>query len=188
MSLSNWLRDYLFIPLGGSRGSRWQTCRNLMITMTLGGLWHGAAWTFVVWGGLHGSYLCSHRAFKGWCGPKLKWLLSTPPGHLVCIGLTFFAFNVALVFFRAQTFATAGQMLGRMFSPSAGLGTPLPRQSLYVLFGVVLLCHLLGHKDRWKKVLEAIPAPARGVAYACATCVALVLAPDSGKTFIYFQF
>src|SRR5262245_60955828 len=64
ISLSSWLRDYLFIPLGGSRQGRWLTYRNLMITMTLGGLWHGANWTFVAWGVLHGALLIGHRAFQ----------------------------------------------------------------------------------------------------------------------------
>ncbi len=64
ISLSTWLRDYLFIPLGGSRGSGWMTARNLMITMTLGGLWHGANWTFVLWGVIHGVLLVSHRRFQ----------------------------------------------------------------------------------------------------------------------------
>ena len=67
MSLSSWLRDYLFIPLGGSRGTPRQTNRNLMITMTLGGLWHGASWTFVVWGMLHGGMLILHRLFRSFC-------------------------------------------------------------------------------------------------------------------------
>ena len=62
MTLSRWLRDYLYIPLGGNRGSIGKTYRNLMITMLLGGLWHGASWTFVVWGGLHGVYLCVGQA------------------------------------------------------------------------------------------------------------------------------
>ena len=67
ISLSSWLRDYLFIPLGGSRGGNWATYRNLMITMTLGGLWHGANWTFVVWGILHGGLLVVHREFQDLC-------------------------------------------------------------------------------------------------------------------------
>jgi alginate O-acetyltransferase complex protein AlgI len=67
ISLSTWLRDYLFIPLGGSRGSGWKTARNLMITMLLGGLWHGANWTFLIWGGLHGAMLVTHRLFRNWC-------------------------------------------------------------------------------------------------------------------------
>ena len=61
MSLSRFLRDYLFIPLGGSRGGQWATCRNLMLTMLLGGLWHGASWTFLLWGGLHGGLLVAYR-------------------------------------------------------------------------------------------------------------------------------
>ncbi len=67
ISLSSWLRDYLFIPLGGSRGGKWQTCRNLLITMTLGGLWHGASWTFIAWGLLHGLLLVGHRQFHSFC-------------------------------------------------------------------------------------------------------------------------
>src|SRR5437763_13647772 len=70
ISLSSWLRDYLFIPLGGSRGSNRQTNRNLLLTMTLGGLWHGANWTFVIWGLLHGLLLIVHRSFRSFCKPR----------------------------------------------------------------------------------------------------------------------
>ena len=66
ISLSSWLRDYLYIPLGGNRGPRWFVYRNIMITMLLGGLWHGAAWTFVIWGGLHGVALVVHREWQRW--------------------------------------------------------------------------------------------------------------------------
>ena len=68
ISLSTWLRDYLYIPLGGSRGSAWQTHRNLLITMVLGGLWHGAAWTFVLWGVYHGLLLIAYRARRAAAG------------------------------------------------------------------------------------------------------------------------
>ncbi len=83
ISLSTWLRDYLFIPLGGSRGSRWQTARNLMITMTLGGLWHGASWTFVFWGVLHGVLLIGHRIFRSFSErrPLLDRSLTKRAGH-----------------------------------------------------------------------------------------------------------
>ncbi len=79
ISLSSWLRDYLFIPLGGSRGSQWFVARNLMITMTLGGLWHGASWNFVIWGVLHGMLLILHRLFQHLCErlPSLSWFLET---------------------------------------------------------------------------------------------------------------
>src|SRR5436853_633867 len=79
ISLSTWLRDYLFIPMGGSRGTTWQTNRNLMATMALGGLWHGASWTFVVWGILHGSMLIVHRLFQAFCKKhwRVDWVLQT---------------------------------------------------------------------------------------------------------------
>src|SRR5947209_14618581 len=82
MSLSSWLRDYLFIPLGGSRGTTWQTCRNLLVTMTLGGLWHGASWTFIIWGVLHGLLLIGHRFFRAFCEPRpvLQRVLHSIPG------------------------------------------------------------------------------------------------------------
>src|SRR5438876_774118 len=82
ISLSSWLRDYLFIPLGGSRGTAWRTNGNLLATMTLGGLWHGASWTFVVWGILHGVFLIIHRGFQAICKdrPLLDRVLQTPPG------------------------------------------------------------------------------------------------------------
>ena len=85
MSLSTWLRDYLFVPLGGSRSGEWSTARNLMLTMTLGGLWHGASWTFVVWGLYHGLLLVGHRAFRRFCESRPAWasLWMTIPGTIL---------------------------------------------------------------------------------------------------------
>src|SRR5262249_15484943 len=132
ISLSSWLRDYLFIPLGGSRGTIWQTNRNLMITMALGGLWHGANWTFVVWGVLHGSYLIIHRYFKAFCEarPRLDGVLQNPLGMLLRMTLTFAAVCFGWIFFRAQTFTDASMILHRMFVPMPyGLGSPLHNRS-----------------------------------------------------------
>jgi alginate O-acetyltransferase complex protein AlgI len=106
MSLSFWLRDYLFIPLGGSRHGRARTLRNLLITMFLGGLWHGASWTFVVWGLLHGIYLVVHSVLRG------RGL--TPRSAVVNRVVTFVAVVVAFVIFRAPNLATAGDMLAAM--------------------------------------------------------------------------
>ena len=104
ISLSTWLRDYLFFPLGGSRGGTWQTCRNFMITMTLGGLWHGASWNFVLWGALHGVYLSVNRAFRAFCEarPRLDGLLQTPAGVAGRMALTFFCVYQGFVLFRAD--------------------------------------------------------------------------------------
>src|ERR1051325_3560481 len=73
MSLSNWLRDYLYIPLGGSRGGRWRTCRNLFITMTIAGLWHGSAWHFVLFGTANGCLLIGHRWYRDLGGNNPRW-------------------------------------------------------------------------------------------------------------------
>ena len=123
ISLSSWLRDYLYIPLGGNRHGPARTYAALMGTMLLGGLWHGAAWTFVVWGGLHGLYLGVERwlrgRFAGW----------TPgPAAIVALGLlTYILVNITWVFFRAKDFTVASTMLTSM----AGLADkPVPMIAL----------------------------------------------------------
>jgi alginate O-acetyltransferase complex protein AlgI len=190
MSLSSWLRDYLFIPLGGSRGTNWQTCRNLLITMALGGLWHGASWTFVVWGVLHGVLLIVHRQFQAFCKPRpgLDRALQSAAGRVLCVAATFVAVTLGWVFFRSTTFGIAAEMLHRMVVPHHGLGTPLHNRSLWYLVGVVVLCHALARRGAWKKLEVRLPAPVLGFGYAFVLTVALVLAPHSGQAFIYFQF
>ena len=111
ISLSTWLRDYLYIPLGGNRGGHWQTSRNLMVTMLLGGLWHGAAWTFVLWGGIHGLWLGVHRFLRSnrqSVGPEtawskfMKWFVTF---HLVCL---------TWLVFRAESVGHAVSLLCRL--------------------------------------------------------------------------
>src|SRR5580692_8312514 len=104
MTLSQFLRDYLYIPLGGNRRGRVLRYVNLMITMMLGGLWHGAAWTFVIWGALHGIYLCINHAWANY-GPSIPQRLARPAGVLAFV-LTFLAVVVAWVFFRADSLAS----------------------------------------------------------------------------------
>ncbi|HEX7450317.1 MAG TPA: MBOAT family protein [Pirellulales bacterium] len=190
ISLSSWLRDYLFIPLGGSRGTAWQTNRNLLITMTLGGLWHGASWTFVAWGVLHGLLLVGHRYFRDFCRtrPALERALASPPGTAGRIALTFFTVCMAWVFFRATTFTAAATVFGHLFAAHQGLALPMHKESLLVLAGVVLGCHLVGMAGLWPKWSVRVPAPLLGMSYALLLTVTLVLAPDAGKAFIYFQF
>jgi alginate O-acetyltransferase complex protein AlgI len=190
ISLSSWLRDYLFIPLGGSRGSSWKTCRNLMITMTLGGLWHGASWTFVVWGVLHGVLLVLHRTFQSFCErrPGLDGLLKTIPGTALRLSATFLTVCVGWVFFRAVTFEQALTFLQRLVVPHGGLPSVLPNHSLWYLVAVVAICHALAQRNWWQQLAARLPAPVLGFGYAVVLTAALVLAPDAGKAFIYFQF
>jgi alginate O-acetyltransferase complex protein AlgI len=190
MSLSTWLRDYLFIPLGGSRGSNWQVSRNLMITMALGGLWHGASWTFVAWGILHGALLIGHRIFAAFCKqrPTIDRILQSALGTVFRVSLTFACVSLCWVFFRATTFQTAWTFLQRLFVFHEGLGPPLHNRSLWYTVAVMAICHALARLGWWQRLSWRLPAPVLGFGYAAVLTLALVLAPDSGKAFIYFQF
>jgi alginate O-acetyltransferase complex protein AlgI len=190
ISLSTWLRDYLFIPLGGSRGGRWRTVRNLMLTMVLGGLWHGASWTFVLWGALHGALLVGHRMWTGLCAarPRLDRLQQTGPGIAFRWFLTMLCVGVGWVFFRAQDVESAWEICKRLFLPRGGLPAPLPLWMLFVFVAGVAACHVVGQFRWWPKAARRWPAPAVGLAYALLVAMTLLLAADSGQAFIYFQF
>src|SRR6266403_429846 len=116
MTLSQFLRDYLYIPLGGNRHGRILRYVNLMITMLLGGLWHGAAWTFVAWGALHGAYLCINHAWSNY-GPAVAPRFARP-ANAAALVLTFLSVVVAWVFFRANGLSSALYILSRMADPS----------------------------------------------------------------------
>ena len=120
ITLSAFLRDYLYVPLGGGRAGQVRRYLNLMITMLLGGLWHGAAWTFVVWGGLHGAYLLANHAWRARLGRSLQ----VPGGRYAARLLTFTCVVVAWVLFRADSLATAGAIIRSM---AGGHGAGLPR-------------------------------------------------------------
>ena len=139
ISLSTWLRDYLFIPLGGSRGSAWATNRNLMLTMLLGGLWHGANWTFVAWGGLHGGALAVTRAYQGWRDRRGLAPSRSPAVHVLCVFLTFHLVCATWIFFRAETFQRAWSM----FAQLSTFTTHHPNLDSRVI--AVLAVGLLGH-------------------------------------------
>ncbi len=183
ISLSTWLRDYLFIPMGGSRGGRWRTCRNLMTTMLLGGLWHGANWTFVFWGLYHGVLLMVNRVCRlpasllGWAARPF-W-----------VALTFGSVCVGWVFFRAQTFADAGTMLLRMAWPTAGADLGL-HAGLLVCGGtaLVLAGNVLSQWTGLRGWVARLPAPVVGGATAALLVLYLLLLPDESRGFLYFQF
>ena len=186
ISLSTWLRDYLYIPLGGNRDGSRRTYRNLAITMLLGGLWHGAAWTFVVWGGLHGAYLALHRHRRHHTARTAVDAVGV--GDAVPMIATFHLVALSWIFFRAETFAQAWAVLGGILTMRPG-GVGFDAFWLVVLLGVGSLLVDLQQRNRGSQtaVLEATPALRGGV--FGAMLVALVLFSGGDPVpFIYFQF
>jgi D-alanyl-lipoteichoic acid acyltransferase DltB (MBOAT superfamily) len=188
ISLSTWLRDYLYIPLGGNRKGRVRTYVNLMLTMLLGGLWHGANWTFVAWGGLHGAALLLTRAFGSWRERRGLVPSGSPVKKALSVFLTFHFVCAAWVFFRAESFGKARLF----FFELATLTTyhvNLPRQLLAVLaLGVV--CHYL--PERWylgsRDAFIRWPAPAQGLALFCVALALHNMQTAEAVPFVYFQF
>jgi alginate O-acetyltransferase complex protein AlgI len=175
MTLSFWLRDYLFIPLGGSRGGRLRTLRNLGITMILGGLWHGAAWTFVCWGLLHGTFLIVHNVCRN-AG-------LTPRSVVLNRVLTFVCVVAAFVVFRAPSLDDAGDVLAAM----AGLhGLDVGRAGLGFLAAVAALVAFVNvAPNTWE--IRLAWRPAYGLALGAAIGAAILMI--SGPTpFLYFRF
>ncbi len=189
ISLSTWLRDYLYIPLGGNRQNKFLTYRNLMITMLLGGLWHGAAWNFVIWGMLHGLYLAveryfNYRKFIDNSHQLLRFIGGVLTFHLVCL---------SWVFFRADNFDQAMSILDRLFSmdyfwnlqikDTNVFGSIVITTCLLLLFDIFLfrkldLSNLSAPKNKWSLI---------GLKVALVILI-MVFGISEGSQFIYFQF
>jgi D-alanyl-lipoteichoic acid acyltransferase DltB (MBOAT superfamily) len=183
ISLSSWLRDYLYIPLGGSRRGRWMTYRNLILTMLLGGLWHGANWNFLIWGGYHGVLLSTERLFRGQRPVDGGWSLLYPLKAL----LTFVLVMIGWVFFRAANFAQSAQILSQMFSGRLG---PMLLQPWHIELALVSLVLAVGEEmGDWSERLIAAPAPVYVLAMALMLFgIEIFGAIDASIPFIYFQF
>jgi alginate O-acetyltransferase complex protein AlgI len=187
ISLSSWLRDYLYIPLGGSRHGAVRTAVALSATMLLGGLWHGASWTFVAWGALHGLYLVGERLLTSVVGAA-AWTTATPT-RLAAGLLTFALVCVAWVFFRAEGFEHALHIVQAMAGIAAGPSV-LPRWQ-GVLVACVIGPLLLAHATLRHQTLETLAgkAPAGLRILALALCLlAVFVSPGNDRAFIYFQF
>ena len=192
ISLSSWLRDYLYISLGGNRRGRGRTHVNLMLTMLLGGLWHGAAWTFVVWGGLHGLYLAVHKRMLGDRRPADRFVWRGP-ASLVRWGLSVLATNLLVLltwlFFRAADFDQAWYFLDSFvhWESSALAGRFL---SLTVAFmALTLLLDALEYATGshvWP--LRLRPPVAAGLCTAAMIVVLVLMATTEPLPFVYFQF
>ena len=186
ISLSTWLRDYLYIPLGGSRRGRARTYVNLFLTMVLGGLWHGAAWTFVVWGAWHGGCLAAQRLFQELRGSpaRARTTGSTGAGGWL---LTMVVVMIGWVFFRSQTFTGAWTMLERIATLADGISWIHPF-ALFAVTGLVLH-HYLAQSQRLRTVfaLRADTVWTPALLFSMIWLVVLFY-PRGFQPFIYFQF
>jgi D-alanyl-lipoteichoic acid acyltransferase DltB (MBOAT superfamily) len=187
ISLSQWLRDYIFIPLGGSRGGDLKTYRNLMATMILGGIWHGASWTFAFWGFYHGAIQVLFRATRLDKALERANSLSvaTVLVHLALWALTFTLIMIGWVFFRAVSFAQAAQVLGAIFLWHGGPPQLLP---LFLIVWPLLLVEAVETIARQKDVYLSF-SPFLRFNFGLATALAVVaLGAAAGQQFIYFDF
>jgi D-alanyl-lipoteichoic acid acyltransferase DltB (MBOAT superfamily) len=187
MTLSRWLRDYVYIPLGGNRKGTILTYRNLMLTMLIGGLWHGAAWTFVVWGGIHGAGLCLERWWRARPGyvPRPSTFWSRAWARVV----TFQVVCLAWIFFRADSFPRAWDMITGLFT-RWGEASPL-------VTGGVLLAIAVGIGSQYLPArvprlvmarFSRLPVAGQAVVLALALMLTSAMGPEGVAPFIYFQF
>lgn len=212
ITLSTWLRDYLYIPLGGNRNGNTRTYINLMLTMLLGGLWHGASWTFVVWGALHGIYLCVERVFreriskssriekssetlvmeaeKPFITARASVVPMTKKANKFMLALvTFFFINLAWVFFRAPDFDTAWRMITSMFGGSDGVAIlpTIDMLKISIVTILMLASHWLMRDTSVLKVAEKSRWWLVAIAWSLLL-IMIILAQKSSDSFIYFQF
>src|SRR5215831_4928494 len=186
ITLSSWLRDYLYIPLGGNRHGARRTYAALLGTMLLGGLWHGANWTFVAWGGLHGLYLALERALRA----RFAHVRPGPVVFVLLGLLTYTLVNVTWVFFRAKTFGKAWSVLRGMAGQNAGAKPILATFTLVsvaTIVGGIVLTHWLMRGRTLESVIARAPAAVVCVVWALLA-FAIVIAQGEGSAFIYFQF
>lgn len=178
ISLSTCMRDYVYIPLGGSRGTGLLTYRNLLLTMLIGGLWHGASWTFVVWGAYHGLLLALYRRFAA------SW---DPLPRLVRQAATFLLVVVGWTFFRARTLTQAFSLLHTMFTPTTGVG--LPRMTAFAPLLLLAAVWAMAGPNAFdlRDSFRWSPRRVMVLAAAFGGCLA-ILATGAASPFLYFQF
>jgi alginate O-acetyltransferase complex protein AlgI len=207
MSLSTWLRDYLYIPLGGNKGNRFFTYRNLMLTMILGGIWHGAAVHFAIWGFYQGLLLVAHKEFKHWTD-KVTWFYQMKQSqifHLFSIVLTFHAVCLGWVFFRAENLSSAMLIIKRLLFLSQLATTQMhiairpfaltilnaKESVVFLLLPIMLALLVLGQLLSSSKLNEMSLLKKKWIAAAAlavSICLLVIFSPDYAPQFIYFQF
>jgi len=189
ISLSTWLRDYVYIPLGGNRKGKVRTYVNLMATMLIGGLWHGAAWKFVLWGGVHGAGLAAHKA----AAPVLSKIPDNRLMHFAGWLSTMVFVVVLWVFFRADSASDALEIIGSAshgFSVEQLSAFAASRMLWLILMGVTIVSHFLPSDIRERSALwfVGLPWPAKLIIFMLTVQCVLEFRSSEVAPFIYFQF
>lgn len=194
ISLSTWLRDYLYISLGGNRGGRWKTYRNLLTTMTLGGLWHGAAWNFVLWGMYQGGLLAMHRALSGVHKRVGEGVRRTFGANLLRIGMIALFFQVVSygwLLFRAGSFSQivdfSGRLLGTIPAPTT-ISVPDPPVAAWLAMGVLFAWDLMIERTGDVQFYARWHIAVRAIIFAAMVYLLAFGATTATSAFIYFQF
>ncbi|HEX2730531.1 MAG TPA: MBOAT family O-acyltransferase [Polyangiaceae bacterium] len=187
ISLSSWLRDYLYIPLGGNRGSEARTYRNLMLTMVLGGLWHGAAWNFVLWGAYQGLLLVAHRAIVG---PGARPFTGSFLARLPRMAFFFVFICYGWLLFRASSFKRVVEFTRVLVSDFSDLGLHLKMPPASALFGLLVLgmIEVLQFQTETPFFHLRLRAPVRGLLFAVVVLAFILGSSNEAQQFIYFQF
>ncbi|MFK8013013.1 MAG: MBOAT family protein [Marinicellaceae bacterium] len=188
ISLSSWLRDYLYIPLGGNRNGTLKTFKNLMITMLLGGFWHGAAWTFIMWGFLHGMYLVLERGLKSL--QISKRLMRYKLMQLFMMFITLFLVMIAFVVFRAENLDQVSMIFSGLFFMTEGnsiIEWNLWTQLVLLSFMVLLFLQVFFKEKYITEVLQSCSVLSRSI-YLSLCLILIFISSGNSDAFIYFQF
>jgi len=186
ISLSRWLRDYLYIPLGGNRYGTSKTYRNLMATMVLGGLWHGASWNFVIWGALHGGMLGLNRAYQRRFRKGAK--PASALRRVVASLMTFHFVCFAWIFFRATDFSLAADVLGTMSSGTFAITNVTGTVALVLFGGLAIHWTPTSWNDRAREAFVAMPVLLKALSLFGLAAVLQYVQGMDVVPFIYFQF
>jgi alginate O-acetyltransferase complex protein AlgI len=194
MTLSRWLRDYLYVSLGGNRRGTLIQYRNLLLTMVLGGLWHGANWTFVAWGALHGVALALHKLWTQQTETRLARIREKLGYRVLAWALTLLIVMLGWVLFRAPTFELARHVVSRLFEASPGIGelvldSTIPSEMMLALrmTTVLALGHLLSSQQAGLELHRRAPPVGRARGWLARLGLCFLFA-ESRAQFIYFQF
>jgi D-alanyl-lipoteichoic acid acyltransferase DltB (MBOAT superfamily) len=182
------LRDYLYVGLGGNRHGEARTYRNLLLTMLLGGLWHGAAWTFVVWGAFHGLILVAYRALRvdSFLERRAFWSARGMPLHVGAWALMMILVMIGWVFFRATSFGMAADMLRAPFGPGEFRTDQL--LALLTIVAPLAVVECVQRIRSWPEVLNVGPFFWRFTAAVVVIMTILLISAPAGQSFIYFDF